>query len=147
MLNHPNTPKIVAWSSIVFIGLGYPVGLFQLFDRRPQIIINEIGIFDRMTHKDFINWEIINDAYLAVLHGQEFICLVVDQQFEPSKSKGKLTRKVAGLSKALGFQELNISLGNVKVNAESLTEFVLAMRTADRPNRETIIKRALPNSA
>lgn len=145
MLNQPNAPKFVAWSSIIFFGLGYPVGLFQLFDRRPQIIINEIGIFDRMIHKDFINWEIIQDAYLAEMHGQKFICLVVDQQFEPSKSKGKLTRELAGFSKALGFQELNISLGNVKVNAERLTEFILAMRTADKPNRETIINEALPN--
>jgi len=147
MLRQPDPSKFIAWSSILFFGLGYPVGLFQLLDRRPQIIINEIGVFDRTTHKDFINWEIIQDAYLAEVHGQKFICLVVDQHFEPSTSKGKLGKKVAGLSKALGFQELNISLGNVQVNAVRLTEFILAMRTAERPDRETLIKEALPNLA
>lgn len=54
-LNQSDVPKFIAWFCILFFGLGYPIGLFQLLDRRPQIIINEIGIFDRTTHKDFIN--------------------------------------------------------------------------------------------
>src|SRR5918993_5324854 len=80
-----------AWLTIGFFGLGIPVSLFQLLDRRPQIIVNEIGIFDRTAHKDFINWEIIQDAYLSEVYGQKFVCLVVEQHFEPSGSKGKLT--------------------------------------------------------
>ena len=35
------------WLITLFFGLGIPVGLSQLFDRRPQIIINENGIWDR----------------------------------------------------------------------------------------------------
>lgn len=54
----------------MFSSLGYPIGFDQLFDGRPQIIINEIGIFDRMTHNDFINWEIIMGAYAAGMHKQ-----------------------------------------------------------------------------
>jgi len=41
-------------------GFVYPVALFRLFDRRRQIVINEIGIFDRRTCKDFINWDVIS---------------------------------------------------------------------------------------
>jgi hypothetical protein len=123
------------WLSVSFFGLGYPIGLFQLLDRRPQLIINEIGIFDRMIHKDFINWEIIQDAYLAEVHNQKFICLVVDEKFNPSRMKF--------LSKAMGFQELNISLGNINVNAERLAEFILAMRFAERPERPEMIRKAL----
>jgi len=145
MLDRPNTSAVMAWSCILFFGLSYPLGIFQLLDRRPQIIINELGIFDRMSHRDFINWEIIQDAYLAHVHGQVVICLVVNQQFEPSRTKSKLKKKVAGLSKALGFQELNISLANVKVDAVRLTEFIVAMRTADRPTQNALIKQALPD--
>jgi hypothetical protein len=137
--------KFIAWTGIIFFGLGYPLALFQLLDRRPQIIVNELGIFDRTTHKDFINWEIIQDAYLAEAQGQRFICLVVAQQFEPSSSKGKATKKLAEFSKALGFQELNISLGNVKVNAGRLKDFILAMRMAERPNREALVREISQN--
>ncbi len=82
-------PALICWLSIGFFGLGYPVGLFHLFDRRPQIIINEIGIFDRTTHKDFINWEIIKGAYPIDIYRQKFICLIVDGNFRPSKRKSK----------------------------------------------------------
>lgn len=140
MLNSTSSSNWIAWLSIIFFGLGYPIALYHLLDRRPQIVINEIGIFDRSTHKDFINWEIIQNAYLAEVHGQKFICLEVNQQFEPSNKKGKLARKVAGVSKALGFQELNISLANVKINAERLTEFIGAMRLADKPKRQILLE-------
>ncbi|MCU7551380.1 hypothetical protein OCK74_19820 [Chitinophagaceae bacterium LB-8] len=145
LLNQPNTSKAMSWLCILFFGLGIPIGLFQLLDRRPQIIINELGIFDRMVHQDFINWEIIHDAYLVSIHRQKFICLVVDEQFEPSNAKGKFGRNMASLSKAIGFQELNINVGNVDVDAERLMAFILAMRTADKPSRETLVKKAIPS--
>lgn len=136
---------LMAWLCILFFGLGIPLGLFQLLDKRPQIIVNELGIFDRTIHKDFINWEIIHDAYLVSIHQEKFMCLVVDEQFEPSKAKGKFKQKMASLSKAIGFQELNINVGNVRVNPERLREFILTMRTADKPRRETMLKNALLN--
>src|SRR5688500_19009768 len=68
MLSRPNAPLPLAWLCIGFFGLGIPVGIYQLLDRRPQIIINEFGIFDRTTHHEFINWKIIQDVYLAQVH-------------------------------------------------------------------------------
>ncbi len=138
-----NMPAWMAWWSIGFFGIGYPVGLFHLFDRRPQIIINETGIFDRTTHKNFINWEIIRDAYLIDIHGQKFICLVVDEQFKPSRTKRNSYRLAAKLNKAIGAQELNLSLGQIKIDAGKLTEFILLMRTAKRPNKSEIVTKGL----
>lgn len=57
LITSTDSPKWLGWMSIGFFGLGYPVGLFQLLDRRPQIIINELGIWDRTTKQDTINWE------------------------------------------------------------------------------------------
>lgn len=138
-----NMPAWVAWLSIGFFGLGYPVGLFHLFDRRPQIIINEVGIFDRTAHKDFINWEIIQDAYAIDINGQKFICLVVDEQFRPSKTKGKWYKNAAALNEVIGAQELNLSLGQININVDKLTEFILSIRTATKPDRHVVIAKAL----
>lgn len=145
LLRQPDTAIFMAWLCILFFGMGIPIALFQLLDRRPQIVINELGIFDRTIHQNFINWEIIHDAYLVSVHKQKFICLVVDEQFEPSQGKGKLSQKMARLSKAMGFQELNINVGNVQVDAERLMDFILAMRTADKTNREALIRNRLSN--
>lgn len=143
ILRQPDAPVWVGWASILFFGMGIPVALFQLLDRRPQIIVNEVGIFDRTIHKDFINWEIIQDAYLAKVHEEKFICLVVNEAFEPSRRKGKVHQQIAGLSKAMGFQELNINLSFVNIDAERLTEFILAMRRAEKPDRTTLIRKRL----
>ena len=138
MLENTDTPRWVCWMSIGFFGLGYPVGLFHLFDRRPQIIINEIGIFDRTTYTDFINWEAIQDAYLIDIHKQKFVCLVVDGKYEPSTKKGRIAKSLSNFSKGIGAQELNISLGQVKINEVKLTEFIGAMikvRPEDRKEK------------
>ena len=136
-------PNWVAWLNIGFFGLGYPVGLFHLFDRRPQIIINEVGIFDRTTNKDFINWEIIQDAYLIDIHKQQFICLVVDEKFKPSQNKSKLYQQTAKFNEAIGAQELNISLGQIKIDPEKLTEFILLMRTATSSDKTGLLNKTL----
>lgn len=122
--------------SIGFFGLGYPVGLFHLLDRRPQIIINEIGIFDRTTYKDFINWEVIQGAYPIDISGQKFVCLVVDEKYEPSTNKGKISKSVSNFSKEIGAQELNISLGQITVDEIKLTEFILTMINVRPENRK-----------
>lgn len=138
-----HTPKWVNWMIICFSGLGYAVGFFHLFDRRPQIIINEIGIYDRTTHKEFINWDIIQDAYILNIHRQKFICLVIDEQFKPSKKKGQLYQQTAKLSEAIGAQELNLSLSQIKIDEKKLTDFILAMRTATKQQRDNILTKEL----
>ena len=145
LLGKPDTPQWGAWSCIGFFGLGLPMGAFQLLDRRPQIIVNEFGVFDRTTHHEFINWEIIQDVYLVELHRQRFICLVVDEAFEPSRRKGKFQQGMAKLGKEIGFQELNISLGSVDVDAMRFAEFLLAMRGAKPPEREVLVRKAIAN--
>ena len=57
------TSYIMGWLCTSFFGLGIPIGLFQTFDRRPQIVINENGIWDRTTNQEEIKWEQIIDAY------------------------------------------------------------------------------------
>jgi len=75
------TDRITGWFVTLFFGLGIPVGLFQLLDRRPQIIINENGIWDRTTNQDEVKWEQIQGAYPLDIYGQKFISLVVDDTF------------------------------------------------------------------
>jgi hypothetical protein len=141
ILSAGKASPVMAWLTIGFFGLGIPIGLFQLLDRRPQNIVNEVGIFDRTAHHNFINWEIIRDAYIVKVQQETFICLVVPEEFEPSSHKSPFKKRMAGLSKAIGFQELNISLGNVHVDAERMAEFILAMRSAEKRGRQALIRK------
>ncbi|MEM7486186.1 MAG: STM3941 family protein [Bacteroidota bacterium] len=137
--------NLFGWALIAFFGLAYPVGIFNLFDKRPQIILNEIGIFDRSISQDYINWELIQNAYPIAISGQRFICLVVDEKFKPSKKKGRFSKSVAKLNEAIGAQELNINLGQVqKINDIKLTLFILQMSKANKTDKAELLK-SLPS--
>jgi len=139
------TDRIMGWIGTCFFSLAIPVGLFHLFDKRPQVIINEIGIYDRTTHDEFINWEIIKDAYPVNIYGQHFICLLVPDDFKPSKRKGRFHKTMSKLNEALDFQELNIQLGQLEMDTLKLTEFIIAMTHAEKSNKAELIK-TLPNT-
>jgi len=135
LLRQSEAPKWIGWLNICFFGLGYPVALFHLADRRPQIIINEIGIFDRTTYSNFINWSVIQNAYLIDIHKQKFICLIVDENYEPSRRKGNFKKRMSTFSKSIGAQELNISLGQIQIDELRLTEFIQMMIQAKPEDR------------
>ncbi|WP_026980936.1 STM3941 family protein [Flavobacterium suncheonense] len=128
-----------AWAGILFFGLGIIVGLFHLFDKRPQIIINELGIFDRTTLKDFINWEIINDAYLIDIYNQKFICLVVDKEYKPSNKKNDFYKLAVKLNEKIGAQELNIALGQIDIDPNDFLQFIIEMKNAEGNNKTKLI--------
>jgi len=136
---------LIGWLCLGFFGLGYPIGIFNLFDKRPMIIMNEIGIFDRSINTDFINWELIQGGYTIEIKGQKFICLIIDKKFKPSKKKGLFYKSVVKLNESIGAQELNINLGQVqKINEEELLDFILQMSKANKTRKAELIKK-LPN--
>lgn len=129
----------IGWMSIIFFGLGIPIAVINLLDRRPQIIINEIGVFDRTIHKEVINWEVIRDAYPISINGQKFIALVIDEDFKPSRKKGFFYRKTARLNELIGAQELNLNLTMVNVDEVQLTLLIQSLIRADKRERKDMI--------
>lgn len=137
--------QLVGWCCIGFFGLAYPIGIYNLIDKKPMIIINEIGIFDRNANQEFINWELIHDAYPINISGQKFICLIIDEKFKPSRKKGKFYKSAVKLNETIGAQELNIHLGQIeKIDEIKLTEFILQMSKADK-NTKTELLKTLPH--
>lgn len=132
--------KVMLWISVCFFGLGYPVGLFSILDRRPVVIINDVGIFDRTLSKKVINWDIIRDAYMVEMKKQKFICLVIDEKYEPSTEKGKLYKATVELNKEMGFQELNISASVLDVNPDKLLHLILQLKDSSSDERAEVVK-------
>jgi hypothetical protein len=137
-VNHSSIePVFLNWCCLCFFGLGLPISIFHLFDRRPQIIINEIGVFDRMAYKDIVNWELIRDAYTREVYHQTFVCLVLDEKAIPLL-KNKSKRK--NLSKAWGFQEVNLSLGQISGRDQArLIKIIGLLVNADLSKRKEIM--------
>jgi hypothetical protein len=135
----------VCWAGILFFGLGYPFALYNLLDRRPQLILNSIGIYHREAHREFINWDLIQDAYLVDVHKQKLLCLVVPPAFEPSVRKGQVARQLGGISRAMGFQELTLPLSAAHVDTSRLLALVLVLKEAIPAARPNLLREFQPN--
>ena len=130
-----NMPPLLAWSGACFFGLGMLYGIFNLVDRRPQIVINTDGLFDRMAYKDFINWSLVKDAYVFHINKQTFIGIVIDPAaVHLIKKQGSLR-----LSKHLGFQDITLSLGTVKIDEARFRDFIVAMTKAEPIKRTHLL--------
>lgn len=132
-----STNYIMGWIGTCFFGLGIPIGLIQLFDRRPQILINENGIWDRTTKQDEIKWEQIVDAYPLDIFDQKFVSIVSDDSFVFKKKPYKWAAK---LNKAIGVQNLNLHLGQTNVDENKLTELIQSLAKAEKKDRKKIIQ-------
>lgn len=148
LLSTQDSDRTMAWVCICFFGLGIPLGLFNLFDRRPQIIIDKkgmfcrqsYGIFDKSLDRGFINWDMISDVYLKInknfykglpLSPQKFICII---------KKDNSKRKKSSSYGAFGLGDFNMPLlMTQKINEENLVEFIKAMSNADTSAKQTLL--------
>lgn len=128
---------LMGWFITSFFGLGIPLGIFVLFDKRPQIKINENGIWDRTTNQNEIKWEQITESYLIDIYNQKFISIAVDETYIFKKS---VFSKINKLNKYVGAQELNINLSQIKIDENKLTDFINKIRIAEKSERQNLIK-------
>ena len=116
-------PKLVGWFSIGLFGLGYPIAIFNFFDNRPQLIINQEGIWEKRTKQNLINWKYITNAYPIGWH-QNWVCLQLDK---------KLT--------SIGAQKVYLNLGQIKkVDTNRFIELIMAMSELDSAERKKKLK-------
>lgn len=131
---------LIGWGCICFFGLAIPIGLFNLFDRRPQIIITEYGIWDRTTNEIEIKWEQIKGTKLININGQIFISLFVDETFIFSKKQYKWAAK---LNEEIGAQKLNLSLGQLEIDPIKLSDLLFQITSSEKKERITVIRNYL----
>ena len=131
------TNYIMGWVSTCFFGLGIPIGLFQTFDRRPQIIISENGIWDRTTNQDEVKWEQIVEAYPLDIFEQKFVSIKTDSTFIFKKKTYKWAEKI---NKKIGAQNLNLHLGQINIDEIELTNFINRLCKENIEERRKLIR-------
>lgn len=132
-----STEYIMGWFGTCFFGFGLPIGLFQTFDKRPQILITEKGIWDRTTNQGEVKWEQIIEAYPLDIHGQKFISLVTDNTFVFKKKPYKWAAKI---NEFVGAQNLNLHLGQINIDEIELTNFINKLSQQSIDERRKTIK-------
>jgi len=115
----------IGWMSIAFFGLGIPLFVRQLFDARPRVVLDETGIFDRTLGVGKIPWSEVYSAYLKVVHGNAFVCLVLNNPSKWLLSLSSTQRALVSANEKLGFQPLNVNLSGTAVDPKLVLEVVL----------------------
>jgi hypothetical protein len=138
LLLKTNDSRIMATIMTLFFGLGLLIGLFNFFDRRPQIIINETGIWDRTSNQDVINWEFIQEILLPLnLFGQVFVPLVVDPRFVRRK---KLYKWASSIGKAVNVGNVNLNVSLINLNIEKFVSMLDILRNEEITGRNVVIE-------
>jgi hypothetical protein len=154
IINHSNiSPATLDWFCVFFFGLGIPIGLFNLLDPRPEMILSEDGIFDRQSYgifnknpqRGFIKWDSIKDAYLKEYQNrspqgiptskQKYICLSL------SEDAKKTTKDKSGkISKALGLADYNIPLMNLRnFNEQKFIQLIKLMPNSSVSEKQKLL--------
>jgi hypothetical protein len=136
------TNYIVGWLCASFFGLIILVGLFKLFDRRPQIIVTEQGIWDRTTREAEISWEQIQSAYPLSIFTQRFVSLVVDDTFIV---KDNLFKWVSKINHVIGAQKVNLYVSELGIDEHRMTIFINEIISSDNLSRKAIIEKHFGN--
>ena len=135
-------PLALDWICLCFFGLGIPLSIYNLFDRRPEVIINSEGIYDRQTTKDFIDWKLIEDVYLkdmqvSRLSNQNFLCLKLVPNANPALKRFKLLNET---NRKMGFGDVAIALNQLKNNDwQKVADFTKEMLHADASARQKLL--------
>src|SRR5215469_11642791 len=101
----------IAWSSILFFGACAAVFIWQLFDSRPRLKLDDRGVEDRTLGVGVIPWCEITDAYVKSIKSNDFVCLVVRNPSIWVDKFSPVQKRLMEVNRSLGFQELNINLG------------------------------------
>jgi len=118
-------PRWVGWMNIIFFGAGSLVFLWQIFDSRPRLIIDEQGILDRTLGVGVIHWADIEGAYTRSIQGNDFICLQLRNTDQYVRRLSKVKRAMIPANEALGFAPLNINLSGIRGMTDRVLELIL----------------------
>ncbi len=130
-----NKATWAAWLTIVFFGGGALIFLRQLTDRRPRLIIDPQGVFDRTLGIGWIVWSDILDLQLFSIQGQPFIGLKLINESDYLARLSPLKRKLIAGNQKFGFPTLSLNLSGLLVKPEQIYEFVARMAAAHQGNR------------
>lgn len=121
--------------SILFCALGMLVGLFLLFDNRPQMIITESGISDRTTNFAEIKWEQIKEILPVKISKQQFVSVIVDNTYNYQKP----SKFTSIFNTIFSIGDLNFNIDILNVNNEKLIDLFDHMLSTKKSDRKLIL--------
>lgn len=97
-------------ASVLFFGFCAGVALWQIFQNRPRLVVSDAGLLDRTLGVGLIRWDDVEDAYVAHINPQPFICLRLRNPEAYLSGPHPARRSLSRASVAMGFTDLSLNL-------------------------------------
>lgn len=136
IINEDET-KIIFWLCLLFFGIGFLLSLYNILDRRPQIVITKFGIWDRASGQGTIKWESIEEANEVQVYKQVFVALKTNESFVVKK---RMYSWAKNLNKMVGAQDVNLNISYTKVDVEKFITFINILKNENVEDREQVME-------
>lgn len=115
----------VGWMNVVFFGGCAAVFAWQMADSGPRLVFGDQGVFDRTLRVGVIEWNDIEDAALASIHGNPFVCLYLRDEAKYIARLSPLMRRMVQLNRRMGFPALSLNLTGVDADPEAVHALIM----------------------
>lgn len=121
-----DSEKVLArWLGWTWIGtfvLTSSIFLWQIFDSRPRLILDEDGVIDRTLGVGKIFWKDIKGLSVKTVYKNDFVCLQMDEDSNQRylSNLSPIKRKLVAASVAFGWPPLILDLRSLNGSAEEI---------------------------
>lgn len=110
----------------LFFGGGALCFVFRALDRRPQVVLDDEGLFDRRLRVGPVPWERIEGAALVRVYGSAVLCLRVDAVERLAPGRERRWRAASRAGRRLGLGDLCVGLDGLDARPEEVLRRVRA---------------------
>ena len=118
---------IFGWLLIGIVVPTIPIFLWQIFDSRPRLILDEDGVIDRTLGVGKIFWKDIKGLSVRTDYKIDSVCLYTDEDSNQRylSNLSSIRRKLLRANVALGWPLLNLNLSGVNGSTEEIFQAIV----------------------
>ncbi len=140
--NHEN--KWVSYIGIPMSIMVFAFGIKLLFDKSPQLIINEEGIWDKKTKLGMvIPWELIIGFDIVSIHNNKNLNLAIDLNAQHPLLELKQFKSMQKGNRMIGLNSIFIQIGTLNAKAKHIETTIAAILEAPADKRAIVIRESV----
>lgn len=132
---------VFGWIFAIAAGLVLVLGIGNLMNREPQIILSETGISEQTVIHEEIEWDAIVSVDDFWFRGQDFIRLLLPRNYKPQLLRPSWFWRLDRIYAQEGVKAMYIRVSGLSVNSRQLAALIADMVKADPAQRADYLRK------
>jgi hypothetical protein len=112
--------SVVAWVVAIIGGAGGLIAVWEFYDRRPRVVIDDDGVLDRALAVGIFAWDDIQDVRVTRVNGRPQLCLDLSNAAKYTSRLPQALRPIVPLNRQLGLTDLSVDLSGLATDPAAL---------------------------